>query len=324
MNEGYRLMNSSTQSGSGVSATMRDRLADWCQLLERCGRKATRKRVHALRVVTLRMQAELERDLADLPRASHQGQAILRFGKQAEKLRRALGPVRELDVWIGKLRGLRASLSETGDYVPRSMHDCISGIDRLEDRLTQKRRSAEKKLVAQIEKSGSRLLKASEDVASELSSFVFGAEAGIAEDLAARFHAVRAEFPAFDEVNLHDFRKRIKTVRYLAEIYAGTDRACAQIATQMKKVQSAIGEWHDWQDLGREAHHGRHAKNKALTELLDTISAESFEKALSAVHSVSDRMQEYRHETGNARMEGRKLQARGDLDLLPDLNKKLA
>ena len=324
MDQGYSLMSSRKQSGGEVSATMRDRLAEWRQLLERCGRKATRKRVHALRVVTLRMQAELERDLADLPRASHQAQAILRFLKQAEKLRRALGPVRGLDVWIGKLRGLRASLSETGDYVPRSMQECIGGIARLEDRLAKRRHTAERKLVSEIGKLGGHLVKASEDVVKELSDFVFGEEAGIALELAARFRAVQAEFPTFDEGNLHEFRKRIKAVRYLAEIHAGANRACAQIAAQMKKVQSAIGEWHDWQELGREAHHGRRSKSKPLAELLETVSAESFEKALSTVHSVAARMQERAEETGNLRIEDRKLPARAGLGPLADLNKKLA
>lgn len=303
---------------------MRDRLAAWRELLDLCRRKATRKRVHALRVITLRLQAELDRDLNDLPRASHQAQAILRFSKQAETLRRALGPVREFDVWIGKLRGLRISLSETTDYVPHSTHDCISGIDRLENRLTRKRRTAEKKLVTQIEKSGRHLVKAGEHVERELSDFVLGEEAGIAEELARRFLAIQAEFSTFDETNLHEFRKRIKSVRYLAEIHAGTDRACAQIASQVKKVQSAIGEWHDWQELGREAHHGNHAKTKPLAELLDTVSAESFETALSRVQSVSTYLQERIQKSEDLQVENRKIPARGELSPLADSNKKLA
>jgi len=325
MNVGYSLMNFSRQSGRVISASMRERLASWRELLDLCGRKATRKRVHALRVVTLRIQAELERDLADLPRASHQAQALVRFGKRAEKLRRALGPVRELDVWIGKLQGLRASLTETGDYVPRSIYDCICGIDRLEDRLKQKRRTAEKKLVAEIEKRGGHLGKASEDAEGALSEFVFGEEAGIGEELATRFRAVRTEFSTFDEGNLHEFRKRIKTVRYLAEIHAGADRACAQIAMQMKKVQSAIGEWHDWQALAHEIRRGHHVKSKALTELLDTVAAESFGTAVSTVHSISARMPgEGTTQAEDLRVEGRKLPVRGDLALVTDLNKKLA
>jgi len=318
-------MNIRKRAEGAASTTMRDRLAAWRELLGLCGRKATRKQVHALRVITLRLLAELERDLADLPRASHQAQAILQFGKQAEKLRRELGPVRELDVWIGKLRGQRASLNETGDYVPRSMHDWIDGIDRLEARLKKKRGNAEKKLVAAIKERGGHLVAASEEVDGALSEYVFGDEPGIAEELAARFGAVRAEFSTFDEENLHEFRKRIKTVRYLAEIHADADRACAHIATQMKKVQSAIGEWHDWQELGREAFHGRHAKNKSLAELLHTVTAESFEAALSTVHTVSARMQG--EDTGQHEVlqpEDRKLPVRDDYGSHADLDKKLA
>lgn len=323
MDAGYSLMNVSKRAAA-ESTTMRDRLAAWRELLVLCGRKATRKHVHALRVVTLRLQAELERDLADLPRASHQAQTILRFGKQAEKLRRALGPVRELDVWIGKLRGLRVSLSETEDYVPRSAYDCISAIDRLEIRLTKKRRTAEKQLIAQIEKLHGSLFKASEKVEGELSDLIFGEDAGIAEALVARFRAIYADFPRFDEQNLHEFRKSIKPVRYLAEIHAGANRACAQIARQVKKAQSAIGEWHDWQELGREAHHGNHAKTKPLAELLDTVSAESFETALSKVQSVSAHLLDQTDKPEGFSVASGKLPAHGDLHLVADLKRKLA
>ena len=317
-------MNIGKQAGETASTTMRDRLAVWRELLDLCGRKATRKRVHALRVITLRLQAELDRDLADLPRASHQAQAILRFLKHAEKLRRALGPVRELDVWIGKLHGLRASLCETENYIPRSMQETVRGIDRLEERLKKKRSSAEKRLEGAIDRRGSHLVKASEDVVAGLSDFVFGPGSGIAGELVTRFRAVRADFPAFDEGNLHEFRKRIKTVRYLAEIHSGADRASAQIASQMKKAQSAIGEWHDWQALAHEVRHGHHAKSKALAELLDTLSAESFDAAVSTVHTVSARMLSEGTEAQALHIEGRKPPLRVDHSLRADLNTKLA
>src|ERR1700719_1045519 len=117
MNEGYGLMNSGKRMGKSASVTTHERLEEWVKLAGRCGRKPTRKRVHALRVVTLRLQAELEMDLAEIPRASHQAQAILKFNKQGERLRKVLGPVREVDVWIAKLQGLRSSLAETAGYV---------------------------------------------------------------------------------------------------------------------------------------------------------------------------------------------------------------
>ncbi len=317
-------MNVRKRTDRAASKSVRDRIASWRGLLERCGIKATRKRVHALRVVTLRVQAELERDLTELPSASHQAQAILRFSKQAEKLREALSPVREFDVWLGKLRGLRASLTETGDYVPRSMHESIRGIDRLEERIKKKRNSAEKKLVAEIGKRGGHLVRASEEVDEALSEFVFGEEAGIAAELVERFRVVKADFSTFDEENLHEFRKRIKTVRYLAEIHASADRACAQIAKQVKKMQSAIGEWHDWQELGLEARSHR-SRSKELTELLDTVTAEAFETAVSTVHMISaNLLGEDAVKAETSQVEVGKLPARVDQTPLHDLHKKLA
>jgi len=246
--------------------------------------------VHALRVVTLRLQAELERDLNELPHASHQAQAMIRFGKQAEKLRQALGPAREIDVWIGKLRGLRASNVKSVEYVPRTIEECQRGIDRLEDRLKRKRRTAGKKLAAEIELKNERFVKAAEDLELVSEESRLPDARGIGNELVAEFRRVSAEFPVLDESNLHEFRKRIKTVRYLAELHAGSDRECARVATQMKKLQGAIGEWHDWQALAEETRRGDHAWSKPLAELLETITKEAFDAALETAYSVTARM----------------------------------
>jgi CHAD domain-containing protein len=283
-------MNFRKQAGRADRSTLHERLTAWIGLLCRCESKPTRKHVHALRVTTLRLQAQLERDVSELPGASHQAQAMLQFGKQAEKLRQALGPVREFDVWIGKLRGLRASLNKPGEYVPHSMQECLRGIDRLEHRLQRKRRTAEKKLVAAIEKKSDRFIKAAEKLEATPEEAGLADAAGIAKELVAHFGRVRAEFPVLDEANLHEFRKRIKSVRYLAEMHAGTDRECARIATQMRKLQSAIGEWHDWQALAYETRRLHHAWSKPLAELLESLTKETFEAALETAHSVTARM----------------------------------
>lgn len=275
-------MNSGKRSNSAASVAQRDPIGEWSQLLNRCERKPTRKRVHALRVATLRLTAELEIDLAELPRASHQAQAILQFSKNGEKLRKALGPVRELDVWIGKVQWLQASLAKPGDYTPRSTRDCIQQLERFESRLRQKRRRLEKKLIAAIEKR-----KDSFHAAREL-DVVLDADANrgasAADMINARFAEVVKAFPGFDEENLHEFRKHIKMIRYLAEIHQDGDPACAQIAAQMKKLQGSIGEWHDWQALAREIRRGR-SKDKDAVELLQSIAAESLDDALTACRS---------------------------------------
>ncbi|MGA8090176.1 MAG: CHAD domain-containing protein [Terracidiphilus sp.] len=307
------------------AATLNERLAAWVELLARCESKPTRKRVHALRVATLRLQAELERNVSELPHASHQAQAMLQFGKQAEKLRRALGPVREIDVWIGKLRGLRASLGASGEYVPRSMQECLRGIDRLEDRLQRKRRTAERKLVAAIEKKGDRFVKAVEKLEAAPEEAGLADATGIANELVVHFGRVQAEFSVLDEANLHEFRKRIKTVRYLAEMHGGADRKCARIASQMKKLQGAIGEWHDWQALAYEAGHLHHAWSKLLAELLESLARETFETALETAHSVTARMLgEGAEGADSLRPADSKLPARGEHGLNAATEKKLA
>ena len=273
---------------SGSAPSLQDRLAEWAGLLDGCGRKPTRKRVHALRVMTLRLQAELERDAADLPSASHQVQTILRFSKQSARLRQALGRVRELDVWISKLRGLRASLTETMHYVPRSMRDCTRQIERLETRLKDNRRSCERKLVAEIERRHAQLESAAEEAGAAVEERTGSTDPHAFEVVFGRFAEIATEFSSLNEENLHDFRRRIKTVRYLAEISQG-DAACARLAAQMQKLQSAIGEWHDWQVLAHKVS-AKPGGKEYLAELLQNIAQESFEAALETCQSAIARL----------------------------------
>lgn len=270
---------------------MRERLDVWRQLVDRCGRKPTRKRVHALRVVTLRLQAELEIDLAELPRATHAAQAILRFNKLGEKLRKALGPVRELDVWIGKLEGLRGSLTQHAGYVPASAQAVTHQIERLESRVEARRSRFQKKLVAAIDKRKNKFADAARKIDGTVDVHVHESGPGVVAELGNRFADVVNDFPVFDEKNLHEFRKRIKMIRYRADMHAA-EPACAQFAAQMKKISSSIGEWHDWQEMARETGQARGRKSRELAEMLDAIATESLESALATTQSITARLLE--------------------------------
>lgn len=282
-------MNPGKRSETASSVSMHNRLREWRQLLDRCERKPARKRVHALRVVTLRLQAEVQIDLAEIPRASHQAQSILEFIKHGEKLRKILGAVRELDVWIGKLDRLRVSLSQSGKYVPRSTLECIRQMEQFEGRLKKKRRPLEKKLMTAIKKRKVDFTAAADAVVAATDGRITDNSPSGANASRTQFAQVAKDFPAFSEENLHEFRKRIKMVRYLAES-CQSDPACAQIASQMRRLQSAIGEWHDWQALARELHRGRGGTSKDAEELLRTIAAESLESALATCRSITDKL----------------------------------
>ena len=58
--------------------------------------------------------------------------------------------------------------------------------------------------------------------------------------------------PLLDAENLHDFRKATKKARYVAESGAEGE-AYSSVAKALKRVQDAIGDWHDWLCLREEA-----------------------------------------------------------------------
>jgi hypothetical protein len=97
------------------------------------------------------------------------------------------------------------------------------------------------------------------------------------------------------------------------------------MATQMQKVQSTIGEWHDWQALAWEARRGHRSKDTDLAEMLESLEAESFESALAACHSITARLAGERPAPAKPSygME-RKPPALGDQDVSEEAEKKLA
>jgi CHAD domain-containing protein len=290
-------MKQNGRSERRESEKLADRLSNWRELIKRCERKPTRKRVHALRVVTLRVQAEVEDESYGLLRASHEAQTMLRFGKLAKKLRDALGAVRELDVWTVKLSGLRESLNETSTYIPRSSRETSRQLERLERRLLKRRERAGEKLVKHIEKWREDLLLAATDVEQSTEERGDASNGEQGSKLLKEFADIVAGFPEICEKNLHEFRKMIKKVRYVAEIH-GADRVCWRIAEQMKSAQGAIGEWHDWQVLTRTAGHGKHAKDVEAVELLSGLTADSYAAAIATCDRVIRQMADLNRELG--------------------------
>jgi CHAD domain-containing protein len=265
------------------------RFTDWQRLLVRCGRKPTRKRVHALRVATLRVLSVMEYQIAEGGVAAAGAKAATRWCKHASKLRRVLSSVRAADVWISKLDKLRKSLSATNAYVPRSDRECLRQIDGFQKRLRQKREAWGRDLVAEIEVRSDRLEQRSREVEQAAEHSNSETKNGNSKQIREQFAAVAADFRVLDASNLHEFRKRIKKVRYLAEIFAATDPEAPRQASALRKMQSAIGEWHDWQELAAESRR-QDDKHAELAELLETLAAESFEKTVDLCHRSTERL----------------------------------
>lgn len=301
MNSGSVLSDNSLPRDSQTE--FRQSMESWRKLLKRCGRKPSRKSIHTLRVVTLRLQAAVEyRHNWQKPDAPV-SDAVQRWSRQGKKLRCALGQVRQEDVSLDKLARVRSwSVADSGGH-PALPKEYLGAVQQIEHRLKRRRDAATKKLVAEIEKRRKRLSRLSRKVEAVLEGFTPEKENAAADRILAMIAEVATEFPALDCENLHGFRKRIKKVRYLAEFFAPFDHSAAQYAAVLKRMTGAVGEWHDWQVLTGEiarAEQGN-AAMAGVAEFLQVRAGRSLEQALKLCRQSISRLLKHPANLGNLR-----------------------
>ena len=85
--------------------------------------------------------------------------------------------------------------------------------------------------------------------------------------------------PALNADNLHEFRKRAKTARYLADVSAKSDPYAARQAALLKEMQNAAGQWHDQQTLASKALDALGTGN-ALVKMLEQQAEKSLQNTL--------------------------------------------
>ncbi len=194
-------------------------------------RKAAPERVHQLRTTVRR----IETLTATHGLGGHRG--VSKFTKQLSRLRRRAGKVRDLDVQVAALRSVRI---ESG------------GRDKaiLARHLVNARGKRERKLLAAIEDEISSGLRKRLERTAKL--VLKRAESGRRKDFTVqalnKFKQLVEGHAPLTEENLHEFRMDCKRIRYLAEM-SGDAPDAEKIVAALKRVQDAIGEWHDWVTL---------------------------------------------------------------------------
>jgi CHAD domain-containing protein len=228
--------------------------------------------VHATRTGSRRVQAMLEAILREHAALEQPAKAWLRQLKQA---RRAAGAVRDLDVhrklledWTDKeapeATPQRKQAETLDTWLKGERKHLAHGMQK---QLRKRQQALAKRQAAFLDTAGSESLSSSRNPC-----------AGDAVALEAFVRAADA-MPRLDAENLHDFRKAIKKARYLAE--AGCDPAAdSSVAKALKRVQDAIGEWHDWQCLREEAKTALAEDAPELSAALDRELQRSFTAAL--------------------------------------------
>jgi CHAD domain-containing protein len=289
MNSGFRRSNG---HGSGiVQPHWNEQLEAWRTLLAKCGRKPTRKRVHGLRVATLRLQALIGQWLKEHLADDAAGRAATRWMKQAEKLRKALSPLRDGDVYLEKVEAMRSPETAGAREESRSSEHYLKQVEALERKLKRKRDSAEKEMKTLVERRHERLKQAGIEMEERFADPAIWLGLDSAAAVREIVEQLASEAPIVNATTLHEFRKRAKNARYLAELTAERDPIAAQQADLLKQIQGTAGEWHDWQTLFEKAQDVIGGTQESqLTHMLETLADRSLQKALLECRRATEKL----------------------------------
>jgi CHAD domain-containing protein len=234
----------------------------------RCVRDADPDAVHRLRTGSRRLQAMLEARLR-VNATFALDQPSRAWLKQLKQVRQAAGAVRDLDVqskllerWLGK----QAAPGSDAQALDKQA-------EILDGWLKSERKHLARGMQKQIKKRQQGLAGCQAEVLAAIGSapqdkvrVTRSADAVALEEFVRAVDAM----PLLDAENLHEFRKATKKARYIAESAAeGEDYS--SVAKALKRVQDAIGEWHDWLCLWKEA---RTALGKDGPDLISSLECE--------------------------------------------------
>jgi CHAD domain-containing protein len=288
-----------------VAAAMRERL-DACRE-ERDDPKV--ESVHHLRTGTRRVEAALEtlaREAGTRGLGEAGEQARQRWLRQLQKVRRAAGAVRDLDVHRELLAENFLPPSDSApDKIAAELADATTAADgsdtvtplakqarALDAWLKNRRTGAADALSETLDDHAERLLRAEQQFQTAIAQ---------RRSVASRAHRTPARLaledylrlvdamPLLDRENLHDFRKGAKKARYIAESDE-SDSAANAIAKTIKRVQDAIGKWHDWEVIAGEAREALGRDGDALRAELEERAQRAYERALHAVATINRRL----------------------------------
>jgi CHAD domain-containing protein len=219
--------------------------------------------VHQFRTATRRVQAVLE-ELVPEPDRNQR-----RLLKQLARLRRRAGRVRDLDVQIAALRGLK--LSEAPGRKTQVLRTLI------EIRSKREKKLADGMDTATLRELRNRLKRAEAKLKVKTKDF----------DPLVRalrmFARVSAAQATLNEDVLHKYRLAGKRIRYIAEL--ATNRAEAQpMIAQLQAMQDALGEWHDWLTLaGTVRNQAGNVPHSGLLAAVNNITRAKLRDAMQAV-----------------------------------------
>jgi CHAD domain-containing protein len=234
------------------------------QDLVKLSSKPRAESVHRFRTGTRRLQILLGELSPKL------GRSEKKLLKQLGKIRKRAGKVRDLDVQLAALRSLK---------VPRESRRKTQMVNHL----IELRGHQEKKLRKAVDEGSvreirRRLKRASKSYNPEASRDPLAVARGMLE-------AIKADTPVTEEL-LHRYRILSKRARYAAE-FAGQSPEAQQFVAGIKRMQDALGDWHDWLTLTQTAsEHLGEVRESSLVAELHNVTGAKFRHAVAVLSQM--------------------------------------
>jgi CHAD domain-containing protein len=214
--------------------------------------KPRAENVHRFRTGTRRLQILLGELSPGLDRSQKK---LLRM---LGRIRKRAGKVRDLDVQLTALRSLKIPRE------PRRKTQMVNHLIELRGQQEKRlRKAVDEDTVREIRK---RLKRAGKDFDPEKSGDPLAVARGMLD-------AIRADAPV-TEALLHQYRILSKRARYAAE-FAEPSPGAVQFIAGIKRIQDALGDWHDWLTLTQTAreHLGEVRESSLVAELHNVTGA---------------------------------------------------
>jgi CHAD domain-containing protein len=239
--------------------------------------KSRAESVHRFRTGTRRLQILL----CDL--SPELGRSEKKLLKILGRIRKRAGKVRDLDVQSAALRSLKIPRE------PRRKTQLVNHLIELRDQQEKRlRKAADEATVSEICK---RLKRAGKRFHSDLSRDPLP----VAK---AMLHRLDRAGEPLTEAVLHQYRIQSKRARYAAE-FAAPSAEAVQFIAELKRIQDALGDWHDWLTLTQTAIKDLgDVRESPLVAELHNVTGAKYRHAVAVLSSTRSKLKaDFEHTT---------------------------
>jgi CHAD domain-containing protein len=229
--------------------------------LTKAAKKPSPTNVHKLRIQCRRVETVLDRLV---PAPDRNTKKLI---KLLTRLRQKAGNVRDLDVQIDALRGLKISTSAHKSLLLKSL--CSEREERQKKFAQNLNRDTRLELRRRLKRTARKI---------EIPEGMEPLSAALEE-----FGDLDRDRAPLSANKLHQYRIAGKRARYLVEMAQETGEA-GRVMAQLKRMQDVVGDWRDWTALTErgETLFGS-VKDSALVAAMRNLTRAKFRQALDAV-----------------------------------------